>query len=73
MSNSASSRLKSRRHTNNSARNRRVPSLRLHKASGQAYVAWGVQPVGYQASQEPSCLSPAARRHATILSLEATV
>ena len=38
MSNVASSRLKERRHTKNSTRNRRVPSLRLHKASGQAYV-----------------------------------
>jgi len=38
MSNAASSHPESRRHTKDSDRNRRVPSLRLHKASGQAYV-----------------------------------
>ena len=38
MSNIASQRAESRRHVRNSEKNRRVPSLRLHKASGQAYV-----------------------------------
>ena len=38
MSNVANSQLSRRRHTNHSTRNRRVPSLRFHKASGQAYV-----------------------------------
>ena len=38
MSNVASSHPESRRHTKDSDRNRRVPSLRVHKASGQTYV-----------------------------------
>jgi len=38
MSNVASSQFQGRRHTKDSTRNRRVPSLRFHKASGQNYV-----------------------------------
>ena len=38
MSNSVTSQPESGRHTKDSKQNRRVPSLRLHKASGQNYV-----------------------------------
>jgi len=38
VSNTTSQRATVRRHTKDSGKNRRVPSLRLHKASGQAYV-----------------------------------
>jgi len=38
VSNTTSQRATVRRHTKDSEKNRRVPSLRLHKASGQAYV-----------------------------------
>jgi len=38
VSNTTSQRTAVRRHTKDSEKNRRVPSLRLHKASGQAYV-----------------------------------
>jgi hypothetical protein len=38
MSNVARHHTEGRRHTKDSEKNRRVPSLRFHKASGQAYV-----------------------------------
>jgi len=38
MKNSTSRRTEGRRHAKDSERNRPVPSLRLHKASGQCYV-----------------------------------